>query len=68
MREELNLTQEEVAKMAKIQRAYYTMIEKGKRNPSVIVAKQIADILGFEWTIFFENQCNETKHISKMKR
>lgn len=62
----MNLTQAEVAEKANIQRAYYTMIEKGSRTPSVVVAKQIAKTLGFQWTIFFENQCNEMKHNNGM--
>lgn len=33
---------------------YYNFIENGKRRPSVAVAKRIADVLGFEWTRFFE--------------
>ncbi|WP_458414554.1 helix-turn-helix transcriptional regulator [Schinkia sp. CFF1] len=53
-----NMTHDEVAKRAGIQRAYYTMIENGKRNPSVAVAKELARVLEFDWTIFFENKCN----------
>ncbi|MGY0692662.1 helix-turn-helix transcriptional regulator [Virgibacillus sp. FSP13] len=55
-------TQNEVAELSGIERAYYTMIEQGNRNPSVSVAKAIASSLGFEWTIFFDSKCNETKH------
>ncbi|WP_313799068.1 helix-turn-helix transcriptional regulator [Cytobacillus sp.] len=54
-RELLDLTHEEVATQSGIQRAYYTMIENGTRNPSVDVAKKIAGVIGFKWTIFFEN-------------
>jgi len=54
------MTQEDVAKLANIDRAYYTMIENGTRNPSVRVAKRIALALGFPWTIFFEEQGDET--------
>jgi transcriptional regulator with XRE-family HTH domain len=54
-------TQDEVAIESGIKRAYYTMIEQGNRNPSVSVAKSIAGSLGFDWTIFFDNKCNETK-------
>lgn len=54
-------TQEKVSKDAGIERSYYTMIEQGNRNPSVAVAKAIANSLGFEWTIFFDSECNETK-------
>ena len=55
------LTHEEVARAAGIQRAYFTMIESGYRDPSVDVAKKIAVVLGFKWPIFFEDQCNETQ-------
>lgn len=52
-RVEKGMTHEDVATKAGIQRAYYTMIEGGTRTPGVKVAKRIADILGFDWTIFF---------------
>jgi transcriptional regulator with XRE-family HTH domain len=61
LRLQQGFTQDEVAKDSGIKRAYYTMIEQGNRNPSVSVAKSIADSLGFDWTIFFDNKCNETK-------
>jgi len=61
LRIQRGLTQNEVAELSNIERAYYTMIEQGNRNPSVAVAKSIADAIGFNWTIFFDNQCNETK-------
>lgn len=62
MREEKGLTQQEVADKAQMERSYYTMIERGKRKPSVQVAKSIAKVMGFDWTIFFESEGNETKH------
>lgn len=57
-----SLTQLDVAIMAEIERSYYTMIEQGKRRPSPEVAMKIAAALKFDWTIFFKNECNETKH------
>ncbi|WP_107841689.1 helix-turn-helix transcriptional regulator [Metasolibacillus meyeri] len=57
-------TQEFIADNAEIERAYYTMIEQGNRNPSVAVAKSIAACLGFDWTLFFEDKCNEMTHLS----
>lgn len=59
IREEYSFTQEKVAKLAEIKRAYYTQIENGTRTPSVTVAKRIAKALNFDWTIFFENNCGE---------
>jgi putative transcriptional regulator len=60
IRDEKRLTQEHVAQASGIRRASYTMIENGVRNPSVEVAKRIAFILDFDWTIFFDSQCNKT--------
>ena len=44
-RMELNLTQEEIAKKAGITRPYYSMIENGRQDPSLKLAKKIAKIL-----------------------
>jgi DNA-binding XRE family transcriptional regulator len=44
-RKELNLTQEQVAISSGISRAYYTNIEAGRKEPSIGVAKKIADTL-----------------------
>lgn len=46
--------QAEVAKDADISFQYYSRIENGERNPSVVVAKRIAKALNFEWTLFYE--------------
>lgn len=60
IRKQLKLTHFEVALKSGIKRQYYGMIENGKSNPSVEVAKKIAEQLGFDWTLFFENKGNET--------
>ena len=60
-RTKANLTQDEVATQADIKRPYYTQIESGVRSPSVKVAKEIAEIIGFDWTLFFENNCSDLK-------
>lgn len=61
-RQELNLSQDDIAVAVGIKRPYYTMIENGSRNPSVKVAKKISLLLGCKWTLFFDDQCNEMKH------
>jgi transcriptional regulator with XRE-family HTH domain len=33
----------------------YSNIEMGKRNPSVDAAKKIANVLGFPWARFYED-------------
>jgi DNA-binding XRE family transcriptional regulator len=47
-------TQDYIAYKARISRSMYAMIESGERNPSVPVAKNIARVLNFDWTLFFE--------------
>lgn len=48
------MSQREAANRVGITQAFYCEIEKGKKKPSVDVAKRIAKVLGFEWTRFFE--------------
>ncbi|MBO8164513.1 MAG: helix-turn-helix transcriptional regulator [Brevibacillus sp.] len=55
------LTQEQVAKQIGISRGAYSNIENGKRDPSVSMAKRIASVLGFDWMLFFQDDCVETK-------
>lgn len=60
IREKQKLTQDQVAESSKIERSYYSMIEGGKRRPSVDVAMKIGHTLGFDWTLFFTKGSNET--------
>ena len=53
LREDKNMRQYDLAQEAGISRSYYTMIENGKKRPSPKVAKRIAKILNFDWTIFY---------------
>lgn len=62
LRSHKKMTHEEVASQAGIKRPYYTMIENGNRQPSVKVAKRIAKVLDFNWTIFYENDSNDSTH------
>lgn len=62
LRNQQNLTQEEVAKNAGIDRSYYTKIENGL-TPSVKVAKAIGKFLEIEWTLFFEDDCDEKEQL-----
>lgn len=54
------LTQKEIADLVGVSRSTYAMIENGERNPSVPVAKRIANVLKFDWTIFFEDECHNS--------
>ena len=53
-RTERNLTAKEVAVMCGLSEGGYSLIENEKRKPSVKTAKRIAEVLGFDWTMFFE--------------
>lgn len=53
---EKGLTQEQLAKLVDIDRTMIGKIESGAATPSVNLAKKIADILGFEWTRFFDEK------------
>ncbi|RXT07986.1 helix-turn-helix domain-containing protein [Ammoniphilus sp. CFH 90114] len=59
LRKRKGLTQEDVAARSFINRAYYAQIEKGSRNPSMDVAKQIAQTLGFSATAFYMDDLRE---------
>ncbi|WP_458412748.1 helix-turn-helix domain-containing protein [Schinkia sp. CFF1] len=61
LRTTAELTQEKVADLVEIDRSYYTKIENGL-TPSVRVAQRIANVLGFNWTIFFEKDCVKNAH------
>lgn len=56
-----HLTQEDVARLAGIARSTYALIEKGKRDPSVRIAKKIAKAMKFDWAVFFGEKSNVLK-------
>lgn len=55
IREKNGINQQQLAEIVGTSREYITMIENGQRNPSVNVAKKIAEIFNIEWTLFFDN-------------
>lgn len=50
LRLEKGLTQDEVAKKVPITLRYYQMIEQGVKEPSVLVANRISEVIGFNWS------------------
>lgn len=60
LRKQQGLTQQQVADRAGISRSYYSGIENGTRDGQVDKIKRIADVLGFDWTIFFESKGRES--------
>jgi transcriptional regulator with XRE-family HTH domain len=67
IREAKMLSQAEVAKMANISQQYYSKIENGNTSLKlpVVTTKKIADVLEFEWTLFYsdENQNSKERYI-----
>ena len=53
MRKTKGMTACQTADRAGITQGYYTMIEIGKRMPSVEVAQKIAVTMDFDWRRFF---------------
>ena len=60
IRKTAKATQQEVADLTGTSQSAYASIEVGSRNPSVAMAKRIAEVLGFEWTRFYENDHDES--------
>lgn len=54
-------TQSQIAEAVGITQQMYSAIELGERRPSVDVAKKIAAVMGFNWTLFFEDEDELTK-------
>lgn len=64
LRELKGMTQLDVASQSGISRSYYSGVELGTRNVKPATAKRIAQVLGFDWTLFFEENGRESRHKS----
>lgn len=53
MREAKGLTRTDIIKKIGITQQAYNYIENNNRNPSVELAQKIADVLDFDWTMFY---------------
>ena len=56
IRKAQNLTMKQVSERSNISESMLSLIESGKRTPSVRSAQRIAAALGVEWTKFFEEE------------
>ncbi|MBS3885583.1 MAG: helix-turn-helix transcriptional regulator [Dethiobacter sp.] len=63
MRVNQGYTQADIAEMACVDVTMISKIELGERRPSVEVAKKIANVLGFNWTLFYQDgdECAASK-------
>jgi transcriptional regulator with XRE-family HTH domain len=48
------LSQDELASVSSLDRTYISGIERGKRNPTVLSIKRIADALGLSPSVLFD--------------
>ena len=55
------LEQSDVSSKINVTQACYSFIESGNRNPSVKLAQKIADVLDFDWTLFFPKKKKRKK-------
>ena len=58
LRRKNGVTQQQVADACDVTRATIAMIESGRNQPSVKLAKRIALYFGVDWTIFFNRDVN----------
>lgn len=58
LRQSKNLTQEQLASLAGFSRSYYTEIETGKRNISLLNMYKLADALEINICDFFDTENN----------
>ena len=56
LRKEQNLTQKNLSNMVNIHRSYYSMIERGRKNPSLKVAISLKRALNYQYDDIFDNQ------------
>ncbi|MNM07376.1 anaerobic benzoate catabolism transcriptional regulator [compost metagenome] len=59
------MTQSQVAELSGISRSYYADIERGTANAGGATAKSIADVLGFEMSLFFTRDGRVNRQKSK---
>lgn len=55
-RKEKGMTQTELARQVDVAQSMICNIENGLRVPSVPVAKRIGAVLGFDWSLLFEEE------------
>lgn len=66
LRKSQNLTQEMVARKAHIDRSFYAQLEIGTRDPSLAVAKSLANVLGVQPRLFFLSRLHDMPYERKL--
>lgn len=65
LRELNNITQETLAQKIGVTRQHIGMIENNITKPSIPVAKKIAKTLGFDWTLFYQDEEADDVHATR---
>lgn len=55
IRKERGLTMKQVADMVQVSEAVISLIETGKRRPSIRVAKRLGKLFGIRWEDFYKD-------------
>ena len=66
MRRMKALTGEAVCQLVGCSPSTLSLIESGKRRPSVDLAKKIGLVLDFDWTLFFEEEEQPPTPVTEM--
>mgnify|MGYP002524671661 CR=1 FL=1 len=61
IRKAKGFTRTDMVKKIKITQQMYYYIENNQRNPSVELAQKIAEVLGFDWTMFYPSKKKKGK-------
>ncbi len=61
IRQDRKMTQLQLAQLSGCDRTMIGKIENGQYKPSVKLAKAIAGVLGFDWTLFYEDITSDKK-------
>lgn len=54
IRKQRGMTMKQLGNQTGLSEGYISLIENMERRPSVDAAKRIAEVLGFNWTSFFD--------------
>lgn len=65
IRESKGYTQESLAEKVGIAKTTYASYEQGHRQPSILNAKRLSEILEVPWTIFFDEEVLETYYLKR---
>lgn len=60
-REKAGLTQQELATLVGVSRAYYADVERGRYTPSLKVLSRLAEVLGIDLNFLKQNDGNTSK-------